>query len=79
MWYGGEWYGGEWYGGEELAARACWQFVEINNLLKIGCKQKTIQEWKEWFENSNETFQHYRSSEQFQLIKEAFYKFYAKI
>lgn len=76
-WCGGKWCGGIWCGGEELAPRAHWSFMQINGNLKIGCKEKTIPDWKEWFKNSNERFAHSRNSEEFDLIKTAFYKFYA--
>ena len=51
-----------------------WNITIINDkIIKIGCKEKTIDEWVNWFENSNEIFETDRDTEDFKRIKSCFY------
>ena len=51
-----------------------WHVSIINQeFIKIGCKEKTIKEWVEWFENSNEVFQTNRDTDDFKRIRAMFY------
>jgi hypothetical protein len=51
-----------------------WNVSVINQeIIKIGCKKKTIKEWVEWFENSNEIFETKRDSDDFKKIRAMFY------
>ncbi len=51
---------------------ARWSVGIKGNLLKIGCKEKTFEEWKEWFENSTEEFSTKRDSDSFKRIQATF-------
>ena len=51
---------------------AIWSVGIKGELLKIGCKEKTFEEWKEWFENSTEEFSTKRDSEAFKRIHATF-------
>ena len=42
-------------------------------IIKIGCKEKIIDEWVEWFENSDEVFQTNRDTDDFKRIRAMFY------
>ena len=51
-----------------------WNFSIINQeIIKIGCKEKSINEWVEWFENSDETFETSRDTSDFKRIRAMFY------
>jgi hypothetical protein len=51
-----------------------WSFSIINQeIIKIGCKEKTISEWVEWFENSDEVFETSRDTNDFKKIRAMFY------
>ena len=54
-----------------------WTPSIIGNKIKIGCKEKTIEEW-DYFFSSNETFETSRDSEQFKQIEAVYlaYKAY---
>ena len=43
--------------------------------LAIGCKERTISEWKEFFYNSDEVIETPRDNEEFKKIQEAFEEF----
>ena len=51
---------------------AKWSVGIKGNFLKIGCKEKTFDEWKEWFENSDEEFETPRDSDAFKRIQATF-------
>jgi len=60
--------------GAELTIFSKWNvFYELPDVIRIGCKTKTIKEWENWFENSTEIFDHSRDSLTFKRIK-AHYK-----
>ena len=42
------------------------------DFLKIGCKEKSFEEWKGWFSNSKEKFETEMDSEDFKRIKAMF-------
>ena len=44
-----------------------WSISIKNDLIRIGCKEKTIEEWDIWF-NSNEEFDTERNSSEFKRI-----------
>ena len=54
-----------------------WTPSIIGNKIKIGCKEKTIEEW-DYFFSSNETFETSRDTEQFKQIEAVYlaYKAY---
>jgi len=49
-----------------------WNFSIKGDFLKIGCKDKSFEEWKDWFSNSKEKFETERDSEDFKRIKAMF-------
>ena len=54
----------------------CKWYVSIkDNTIQIGCKNKTIDEWDNWFSNSNEEFFTSRDTEDFKRIKAMFYAY----
>ncbi len=54
----------------------CKWYVSIkDNTIQIGCKNKTIDEWDNWFSNSNEEFLTSRDTEDFKRIKAMFYAY----
>ena len=53
-----------------------WSFSIQGNKLNIGCKTKTFEEWSYWFENSSETYETPRDSEEFKRIRAMFYAYY---
>jgi hypothetical protein len=70
---GGEFLGGEFRGGEFLGGTRAPQCKWIYGLtpdgkIKIGCKEKTIEEWDQWF-NSTHEYSTPRSSVEFTKIK----------
>ena len=54
-----------------------WSNSIIGDKIQIGCKQKTIEEWEDWF-NSDETFETERGTDDFKQIQAVFesYKAY---
>ena len=52
---------------------ARWGFAFKNDKLKIGCKIKTIDDWKDWFENSTEEFITKRGTEDFKRLQAMYY------
>jgi len=50
-------------------------FIVGENKIKIGCKEKTIEEWEEWFK-SDEEFSTKRGNDEFKRI-EGMYNAYA--
>jgi len=43
-----------------------------SNIIKIGCKYKTIKEWEDWFNNSTEEFDTKRSDPEFDIIYKSY-------
>ncbi|MDP9954743.1 uncharacterized protein YjbI with pentapeptide repeats [Epilithonimonas hungarica] len=58
-----------------------WHSAIKGSMLKIGCKEKTFEEWEEWFKNSTEEFSTKRDSIDFKRIQavylanKAYYEF----
>jgi len=48
-----------------------WSCYYSANLIKIGCKIKTLKEWDDWF-SSDATFDTKRDTEQFRKIYKSF-------
>ena len=48
-----------------------WSHCIIGNKIKVGCKEKTIEEWEVFF-NSNEEYETSRNSEDFKQIQAVF-------
>jgi len=59
-----------------LPIYAKWGFAIKDKSLKIGCKTKTFEEWKEWFENTKEEYSTSRNSEDFKRLQACFYAYY---
>lgn len=66
-WNGGTWWGGIWWGGKRKPM-CRWSVYATHIGVKIGCKEKTIKEWDDWFA-SNNVFETRRDSEQFKYIR----------
>ncbi|MCO7317761.1 pentapeptide repeat-containing protein [Riemerella anatipestifer] len=49
-----------------------WSVVFNSKKIKIGCEEKTVDEWEEWFNNSNEKFYTPRDTEDFARINAMF-------
>ena len=45
-----------------------WSFSIQDNLLKIGCKTKTFEEWNKWFFDTDEEYETPRETENFKRI-----------
>ena len=71
LWEGGLWKRGIWIDGISSANRCKWKVLRRNNYIKIGCNEKSIDEWEEWF-SGNEEFETPRNTEAFQRIHNAF-------
>ena len=52
-----------------------WYVTIKDNTINIGCKNKTIPEWEDWFNNSTEEFSTKRDTEDFKRIKAMFYAY----
>jgi len=70
-WEGGIWKGGIWKGGFKSIGQCYWCVYYSKTHIKIGCKTKTVEDWKDWF-NGDEEYEHKRDSEQFKKIKQAY-------
>ncbi len=71
VWRGGVWRGGEWRGGESVP-RCKWYYgFENPNIIKIGCKKMTVEEWDAWFSSDNE-YETKRGTEEFKMIQACF-------
>ena len=67
VWEGGIWWHGIWEGGKRKPM-CKWSVYSTSVGVMIGCKEKTIKEWDDWFA-SDETFETQRNSEQFKNIR----------
>jgi hypothetical protein len=54
-----------------------WSHSIIGDKIQIGCKEKTVLDWVDFFENSNETYSTERNTEDFKQIKAVFYSYKA--
>jgi hypothetical protein len=54
-----------------------WSHSIIGNKIQIGCKEKTIEEWVNFFEESTETYSTGRNTQDFKQIKAVFYSYKA--
>ena len=52
-----------------------WSHSIIGNKIQIGCKEKTIEEWVNFFENSTEKYSTERDTQDFKQIKAVFYSY----
>jgi len=71
IWERGIWEAGIWKGGYKSIGQCSWGVYYSNAHIRIGCKTKTVEEWKEWFAG-DEVYNHKRDSEQFKKIKQAY-------
>jgi len=60
--------------GADLPMYCKWEFSIKDKKLKIGCKEKTFNQWEKWF-SSSEEFETKRDSDEFKQI-EAMYRGY---
>ena len=66
VWEGGVWKCGAWEGGTHSMMSKYIPLINGDNI-EIGCKRKTIKEWKAWFDGSKE-FETKRNSREFKMI-----------
>ena len=66
-WKGGTWERGTWKDGKRKPM-CRWSVYATPIGVKIGCNEKTIKEWDDWFA-SNDVFETHRDSEQFKYIR----------
>jgi len=65
-WKGGMWKSGAWEGGTHSMMSKYIPLINGDNI-EIGCKRKTVEEWKAWFDGSEE-FETKRNSREFKMI-----------
>lgn len=72
-WEDGTWQDGTWEDGYRQIGKCKWgvYYNITKSIIKIGCYEKSVTEWDEWF-NSTEEFETNRNSEQFNLIEQAY-------
>jgi hypothetical protein len=85
--YGADLYGANLYGAnlesadnKELAYLPIyckWSHSIKGDKIQIGCKEKTIEEWVNFFEQSTETYSTERDTQDFKQIKAVFYSYKA--
>ena len=61
--------------GANLPIYCKWYVTIKDNTINIGCKNKSIPEWEDWFNNSTEEFSTKRDDEDFKRIKAMFYAY----
>ena len=66
VWEGGVWKGGVWEGGITSIKSKYIPLID-GNIIKIGCKDKTIEEWDKWFAGT-ENFETKRNTIEFKMI-----------
>ena len=54
-----------------------WSHSIKGDLIRIGCKEKTVLGWVDFFENSTEIYSTERNTEEFKRIKAVFYSYKA--
>jgi len=65
-WKSGTWENGTWSGGFSLLKSKYIPLIN-KNIIRLGCKQKTVEEWNEWFSGTEE-FETKRGTKEFQMI-----------
>lgn len=73
FWENGFWEGGAWEGGYKRIGFCKWKVYlnESKNSVKIGCKERTIEEWDEWFASDKED-ETKRGTDSFKKIEESY-------
>ena len=73
IWESGFWEGGSWEGGYKHIGFCKWKvyFNETKNTVKIGCKEKMVDEWEEWFASDKE-YETKRGTDSFKKIEESY-------
>ncbi len=61
--------------GANLPIYCKWDVLIKDNTIQIGCKNKTIDEWDNWFSNTDEEFSTSRDTDDFKRIKAMFYAY----
>ena len=61
--------------GADLPIYCKWYVTIKDNTINIGCENKSIPEWEDWFNNSTEEFSTKRDAEDFKRIKAMFYAY----
>ena len=61
--------------GADLPIYCKWYVTIKDNTINIGCENKSIPEWEDWFNNSTEEFSTKRDTEDFKRIKAMFYAY----
>jgi hypothetical protein len=56
-----------------------WSHSIIGDKISIGCKEFTIEEWVNFFENSTQEFETKRDTQDFKQIRAVFYSYKAYI
>lgn len=73
IWKGGIWKNGTWENGYKLIGFCKWDvyYNSTKKTVKIGCIEKTIEEWDEWF-LTDKIYETKRDTEQFKLIYKSY-------
>jgi len=71
MWKGGVWKDGAWKDGWKKIGQCKWPVHYSKTSIRIGCVEKTPQEWDEWFD-SDEEIETKRGTEEFRKIQKAY-------
>ena len=66
-WRDGVWQGGVWQGGFRAICSKWYITISLKGMIRIGCKEKTIEEWDKWFAGI-EVFSTPRDSQEFKMI-----------
>ena len=61
--------------GADLPIYCKWYVTIKDNTINIGCENKSIPEWEDWFNNSTEEFSTKRDAGDFKRIKAMFYAY----
>ena len=71
VWHDGVWHDGVWYSGYKNVGFCKWKVFYCKDSIKIGCYEKTIQEWDLWFAGS-EVYKTPRDTDEFKRIYESY-------
>ncbi|MRM84295.1 hypothetical protein D1003_10890 [Riemerella anatipestifer] len=78
MWKSGFWYSGTWEDGtiEDIYKNvgfSKWKIFYSQKTIKIGCYEKTTEDWEDWFAGE-EIYETKRGTKEFDLIYKSFMK-----
>ena len=71
VWHDGVWQRGTWHDGYKKVGFCKWKVFYCKDSIKIGCYEKTIQEWDLWFAGS-EVYKTPRDTDEFKRIYESY-------